>query len=69
MFVAILPTPWTWLQVIFLLFIHLKQFLGNMHMGNNEEVKKRWLGTGLVDWQQISTIQAYGNLSHDMTST
>jgi hypothetical protein len=51
----------------FRLFMHLKLFLGSTRMGRNEEVKKM-----VKDWfsglAQISMMQAYRNLSHDMTS-
>jgi hypothetical protein len=45
MFSSILPTAWTWLQVIFHLFTHLEQFLVGMRMGSDEEVKKT-----IKDW-------------------
>jgi hypothetical protein len=52
----------------FHLFTHVKQFWGGMRMCSDEEMKK-----AVKDWfngllRQISTMQTYRNLSHDMTS-
>jgi hypothetical protein len=50
----------------FHLFTELNQFLGGIHIGSNEEVKKI-----IKDWfsglGQISMTQAYKNSSHDTT--
>jgi hypothetical protein len=50
----------------FHLFTHFKQFLGGMCMGSDEEVKKI-VEDWLVVWQQISVIQAYRSLSHNIS--
>jgi hypothetical protein len=52
----------------FHLFTHLKQFLGGTCMGSDEDMKKMVKGwfNGLA--QQISTMQAYRNSSHNKTS-
>jgi hypothetical protein len=49
----------------FHLFTHLN-ILDGTHMSSDKEVKKT--KTGLMDWWQISMMQAYRNSSDDMTS-
>jgi hypothetical protein len=44
----------------------MKQFLGSMHTGSDEEMKKT--ETGPMDWWQIFTMLAYRNSSHNTTS-